>query len=418
MTRRLEQPYRTAPIRTINAVGGALLDAGLPLIRLEEETLFEEASRRTGLSDFGEDWFREPLRMLLASYKTEARLNFVGRIAAQQDMMQLLVNRMRLEEDRKRHPEIAGQVIQRPLFIVGLPRSGTTLLHALLAHDPGNRVPRGWEVMYPSPPPEKASYQSDRRIAEAEKKMRWLPRLAPRFEAIHRVSARLPEECIGITSHTFASPRFHTTHRVPSYQAWLLHYDLRPVYAYHRRFLQHLQCRCPAERWVLKAPAHLFALPALFETYPDAMIVQTHRDPLKVLASTASLTAVLHGAFSDRIALAEIGREVTGRWAEGLERAMAFRRAGASERFLDVHYRALAGNPIETVKRIYRHFGLLFRSDTEASMRRYLAENPKDKYGKHDYALVHFGLDPEEERRRYDAYCDYFGVEREQVDGA
>lgn len=194
--------------------------------------------------------------------------------------------------------------------------------------------------MYPSPPPERAHFESDPRIAKAERQMRWLDRLAPDFKTIHPVSARRPQECIAITSHSFASPRFHTTHDVPSYKAWLDRHDQRPAYRFHRRFLQTLMWRCPAERWVLKSPAHLFAFDALFETYPDAGIIQTHRDPLKVVASLASPSAVLRGAFSDYIDLVGIGAQLIQRWVDGFERAIHARdgESAARDRFFDVFY--------------------------------------------------------------------------------
>lgn len=414
----LDHRHRPALIRALNLAGAALERAGLGLVPLDEVRLLGEARRQAGLGDFGDDSFREPLPILLEAYNTEAKLNLVGRLGARFDTLRLLVNRLLLHEDWKRHPGIAEQAIRRPLFITGLPRTGTTLLHGLLAQDPGNRAPRAWEVMYPSPPPERAHFESDPRIAKAEKQMRWFDRLAPEFKTIHSLSARLPQECIEITSYAFASPRFHTTHSVPSYKAWLDHHDLRSAYRFHRRFLQHLQWRSPAERWVLKAPAHLFGLDALFETYPDALIIQCHRDPLTVLGSVASLTAVLYGAFSDCIDLMAIGTEVTHRWAEGVERAMRFRERGLAprDRFLDVHYHDLLRDPIATVRRVYAHFELVFTREAEARMRRFLAENAKDKHGVHGYSLIQFGLDPEEEDRRYKAYRDCFGIEPEYVD--
>src|SRR5687768_3893168 len=181
--------------------------------------------------------------------------------------------------------------------------------------------------MFPSPPPEARSYRTDRRIAKATRQLAWFDALTPEFKAIHPLGAQLALECIAIMSPTFLSPRFHTTYHVPTHQEWLERQDLKAAYRFHRRFLQQLQWRAPAKRWVLKAPAHLFAFDALLETYPDARIVQTHRDPLTVLASVASLTAVLQRAFTDELDLGEIGREVSRRWTNGLERAMRLRRS-------------------------------------------------------------------------------------------
>ena len=385
------------------------------LVPLDEHALLGKACRQTGLTDFGDDRFREGLRLLLKSYDTEACLSLIGRIAARQDTLRLLETRLQLEQDRKRFPGIAQQEIRKPIFIAGLPRSGTTLLHNLLAQDPANRVPMTWEIMFPSPPPKRAHYETDPRIVKAENTLRWLDRLAPGFRAIHSVGARLPQECIAITSYAFESPRFHTTHNVVSYQAWLTDREQHAAYEFHRRMLQHLQWRCFARRWVLKSPAHLFSFDAIFKTYPDACIVQTHRDPLEVLPSTANLTAVLRRAFSDKIDPEGIGVEVTQRWAEGVRRAMAVRNAdgAARDRFLDVEYRDLVRDPIATVRRIYACFDLGWTGDVEDNMQRFLAANPQYKHGKHDYTLAQFGLVPEDIKCLFQNYYHRFLVEVE-----
>jgi len=341
----------------------------------------------------------------------------VGRLAARGDVVGLLSTRLCLEADRARHPEIAAEEVRRPLFIVGLPRTGSTLLHHLLAQDPGSRVAQAWEVMFPSPPPEAARYASDPRIAKAARQLAWFDAFTPDFKAIHPLGAQLALECIAIMSPTFLSPRFHTTYHVPTYQEWLEQQDLGPAYRFHRRFLQQLQWRTPARQWVLKAPAHLFSFDALLETYPDALIVQTHRDPLTVLASVASLTAVLQRAFTDEVDAFEIGHEVSRRWTNGLDRAMRLRRSGrvSPDRFFDVHYHEMLRDPLTVVRRIYAHFDIPLTEAASAAMRRFLAENPKDKHGAHRYSLSAFGLDPDDLGRRFKAYREYFGVPREEV---
>lgn len=411
------RPRRMAAVHVFNAAGAALRRAGMPLVSLDPEELMEAARHRIGLDDFGDGSFREGLSVLLDAYEHEARLNLAGRIVARADTLHLLANRLRIEADLKRYPAIAREEIRRPLFITGLPRSGTTLLHSLLAQDPGHRAPAGWEIMHPSPPPEREQTHTDPRIAKAERQIRWLDRLAPDFKTIHPVSARQPEECIAITSHAFLSARFHTTYWVPSYEAWLERQDMRPAYAYHRRFLQHLQWRWPGDRWVLKSPAHLFTLPALFDVYPDALIVQTHRDPTKVLGSVASLSAMLQGAFSDEIDLSAIGRQVRDRWAAGLDHMRHARStAGCDDgRFLDVHYSELTRDPMAVVRRIYTHFGFCLTPQAEARMRRFLAENPQNRHGVHRYSLSQFGLEREATTSRYEAYRAQFGVESESI---
>ena len=357
-------------LQALNRAARALDRAGVELVSLDESRLADAACRTAGVSDFGDESFRGPLSMLLPALASEARLTLIGRIAARADIVGLLVNRLQLEADRRRQPGISDEQIRRPLFIVGLPRTGSTLLHQLLAQDPAARVARAWEVMEPSPPPEYHAYETDPRIARAARRLRWFDRIAPDFKKIHPLGAELPLECIAIMSASFVSPRFHTTYHVPSYQSWLASADLDPAYQFHRRFLQQLQWRVPAGHWVLKAPSHVFGFDALFRTYPDALVVQTHRDPLTVLASVASLTLILQRAFTDHLDVAEIGAEVTQRWSSGLERAMQTRLdPRLDERFLDVRYQELLRDPLASVRRIYDWFGMTLSKEAETRMR-------------------------------------------------
>jgi hypothetical protein len=236
---------------------------------------------------------------------------------------------------------------------------------------------------------------------------------------MHPMGARLPQECVALTAHDFATMIFHTTYHVPSYQAWLDGADLRWVYASHRRQLQYLQWRCPGERWVLKSPGHLWALDALLAAYPDAGIVQTHRDPLKVVASLTSLITLLRSLATDRIDPFEIGRDWTQRLADGLEKSMAVRERGPCQegQFFDVHFAEFMRDEIGMVRRIYSHFGLELTPAAEARMRRFLAANPQEKHGVHRYTLA-AGLDPVTERRRYAAYQQRFGIPSEPVAGS
>jgi hypothetical protein len=398
---------RSPLVHAINA--GGRLPARWGLGKLRVESLLDAARRETGLDDFGPTSFVEPLRLLLESMEAEARLNLMGRLATRHDLVHLLANRLRLEEDRKRNPGIADEEIRRPIFITGLPRTGTTLLHSLLALDPASRVPLTWETIYPSPPPETGTYWTDPRIRRVSGQIRWFHRLVKGFNRIHPVDASLPEECLVITSHSFLSFQFETTHRVPSYLEWLEAQDLRPSYEAHRRFLQHLQWRCPG-RWVLKAPAHMFGFESLFSVYPDACVVMTHRDPIEVAASNASLTATLRSAFSDEIDPLEVGPECSRRWAEGMSRALRSRDhdCAPEERFLDLYYDDLVANPIGAVRKVYSHFDLPFPERLEERIEEFIDRNPKDRFGRHRYDLAQFGMNREEEMKRYAAYRERF----------
>jgi hypothetical protein len=237
--------------------------------------------------------------------------------------------------------------------------------------------------------------------------------LMPDFKTVHLLDARLPQECIAMTAHDFRSHVFESMYFMPTYRTWFDGEDKGPVYEFHRRFLQHLQWRCPGARWVLKAPSHLLALEALFQVYPDAGIVLTHRDPLKVLPSCASFTEVLRRAFSDHLDKASLGLEVRSRWEEGARLAVQCRRpeSGRPKQFLDVHYSELVRDPMSVVRRVYGHFDLELSGEAERAMSRFVAANPKDKGGVHRYSLEEFGWEPEEERRRFQFYLDFFGIE-------
>jgi hypothetical protein len=235
--------------RALRSGGRVIQRTGLPLVRLDADLFCEEARQRTGLDDFGDPRFREPLDRLIADFDGAAELSLLGRIAARQDVIRLLANGCAWSGTASACRR-SFQPVTGPLFVTGLPRTGTTLLHGLLAQDPGHRAPLTWEMMFPAPTPERAHHHHDPRIAAAERQLRWFHRLNPGFRRIHELAARLPEECLIITSHSFMSFQFQTSHNVPTYQAWLEMQDLRPAYEAHRRFLQNLQWRWRGERWV------------------------------------------------------------------------------------------------------------------------------------------------------------------------
>jgi hypothetical protein len=399
---------RFSLVSAINA--GGQLFGRRATARFQSKDFLEIARRQAGLSDFGDPSFLDPLRRLIESLATEARLNPLGLLATEHDLTRLLVNRLKMEEDRKRNPGIAGEKIRCPIIITGLPRTGTTLLHSLLALDPASRVPLTWETMYPSPPPKTATYHTDRRIGIVDHQISWFHRLVKGFNRIHPIGARLPEECLVIFSQSFMSYQFETTHRLPSYLDWLKGQDLRPAYEVHRRFLQHLQWGCPGERWILKAPAHMFDFEAMFWAYPDACVIMTHRDPIDVTASNASLTATLRAAFSDDVDPFEVGPECSQRWAEAIGKALSSRDRGCApaERFLDLYYADLLADPVSAVRKVYARFNLPFPEELKERIREFLRQNPKDRHGIHHYSLEEFGLNLEEETRRYSSYRERF----------
>ena len=280
-TTTLDQTRPILPVRLLNGCGTLLDKSRIPRAPIRAVDLIKTAKRRCGLDDFGGGDFFEGLARLIDSCQRESQLNLIGRIVLRADLIRTLCSRLFMQWDRKAYPSIVRQEIRDPLFIVGLPRSGTTLLHTLLALDPEHRVPLTWEVMTPSPP---TGDNEKRRIQRAISSCNCFNWLAPTFRQVHPVGAELPQECVSLMAPTFMSDQFDAMYYVPSYRAWFFHQDLRPAYEYHRRFLQHLQVRRCARRWVLKAPTHMFALPTLLDVYPDALFVQTHRAPLDAMA--------------------------------------------------------------------------------------------------------------------------------------
>ena len=407
----VEQTRAPILIRALNKCGDALEKIGVRSTPPSTRELIETAKRRCRLDDFGDGDFFEPLSHLLESCRHEARLNVIGKMALRSDVVRILSNRLLLARDRQLYPEIAQQEIREPLFIVGLPRSGTTLLHMLLAADPAHRAPLTWEVMSPSPP---SSEDRQKRIRQATRNLAVLRWLAPTFESVHATGAELPQECVSLMSPTFMSDQFDTMYNVPSYRGWFFHQDLRPAYEFHRRSLQQLQFRQSAERWVLKAPAHMFAAPALLSIYPDARFVHIHRDPMEAVVSVSSLVTILRRVFSDSVDPVQIGRDALTYWSQALKTFMRARDQLPTSRVCDLRYDAVRRDPIAAARRTYEHFGWTFTREIEGRMRTVLARQASQTNGVHRYDATHFKLN---ELNGFTEYCDRFGFSSSSSNG-
>jgi hypothetical protein len=379
---------------------------------LEEARLLQAAREATGLEDFGGEQFREGLQRLLESLNGEAQLNLLGRIGARRTLLSILTNRLLLADHRKKHPRVEEQRIPEPLFILGLPRTGTTVLFNLLAQDPTTRAPLAWEVENPCPPPRAATYRSDPRIQAMQKQFANLSRMAPNMDAIHEFGAELPQECVAITGHEFLSVQFHIIFNVATYQDWVDRQSALPALRFHRRFLQHLQSEYAKERWALKTPGHLAVIDDLLEVYPDARIIHTHRDPLDVMPSLASLSYTLRGVSTDALDPHVVGRQQTDLWASHLQRAVQVRGSmpDRAERFFDVRFEDVAADPIAVIERIYAHFEIPFRDGFRERMQAFVAANPRGRHGTHRYSLEDFGLDRTTEAPRFAEYCERFEI--------
>jgi Sulfotransferase family len=393
--------------------------AAVPEPALAADRLVQLACDATGLEDFGGAAWREGLERLVDSLVTEARLHELGEQIAAGELVDYLSNRLGLVEWRRLHPEIANADVTPPVVIVGQARTGTTILHDLLAQDSANRVPLTWEVDRPLPPPETASFATDPRIAASQELLEGVELVIPGFQAMHPMGALLPQECVRMTGGDFRSMIFPTQYRVPSYARWLIdEADMASAYAYHRLFLQHLQSRHPAPRWVLKSPGHLWCLGALLDEYPNALMVQTHRDPLRIIASLSSLMSVLRRLGSDDISVPDIAAEFAEYLVEGLDRSVTAREDGTvpPDRVVDTQFRAFMADPFATIGAIYDRLGLDLSEESELRMRDFLAENTTEKHGGHHYSWADTELDLGEWRERTQRYQDYFGVPSEPLD--
>ena len=403
LTRR---PVQRMPVRVANAVGSGCRRLGIEHAPLDAESMCREAMRRTGLSDFGDESFREPLEVLVDSMRREAHLHAVGRHLMRRQIVGRLGARLQMQAYWTRRPQVLESPVARPLFILGLPRTGTTLLFYLLAQDPAHRWLSNWEAH--SPVAREA--EPDQRRLRAVRTNRVLNWLAPELQRKHAFAADNPAECIHLQLVTFESENFPFTLDLPTYRTWLYRRNRVPGYCHYRNQLQVLQAQRWGERWLLKTPFHIFSLDALLTVFPDACIVHAHRDPLEALPSTCSLQATFRDLYADKVDCAALGHDVLEHFAYGIDRCLEVRAAAGPDRFHDVHYRSLLHDPMAVADDIYRRFGFELSDEARTRMLTFLANNPQHKNGAHRYSLADFGLDAEAVVTRFKAYTDRFGI--------
>ena len=383
------------------------------------DALVQQACDEAGSDDFGEPRWREGLDRLADALDTEGRINDIGQAVVPGELTTYLEDRLAITAYRAAHPEVATVDVVPPIVIVGQGRTGTTILHDLLALDPATRVPSTWEVDRPVPPPETATYDTDARIAEVDETLAMVDLVLPGFRAMHPMGARLPQECVRITGSDFRSMIFPTQSHVPSYGHWLLHEtDMASAYRWHRVFLQHLQSHHPTTRWVLKSPGHIWCLDKLLAEYPNALLVQTHRDPLRIIASLASLVAHLRKLACDDPTIPEAAEEFAEYIVDGLDRSLDARESGVvgPDQVVDLQFAEFMTDPFGTIRTIYDHLDLELTAETEERMRDYLAANPKGAHGVHHYTWDATGLDLGVWRDRARRYQDHFDVPSEALD--
>ncbi|HEV3401295.1 MAG TPA: sulfotransferase [Acidimicrobiales bacterium] len=381
--------------------------------QLSVPALLDEAAARSGLSDWGDLSFTTTLQLLLDSCRETADLNATGWNVLHRAVLRHLRNRLYLQayatsaSDRP-----AGPAVAAPVVITGLPRTGTTLLHNLLALDPRHRVLRFWEALHPVPPDPARGTSEEALVAAAE---RWLERLyalTPGFRAIHGATARGPEECDALLQNSFASQHFDDMFSATAYSAWLNRAELVQEYAYYAFQLGVLtRPEDVARRWVLKAPSHLGYVATLRATFPDVVVVHCHRDPCQAVGSYASLVLAVRSPNSDAVSFAAIGAHALGRSALAMDRALSAREGASDAGFVDVAYAELVADPLATVRRLYAQVGADLEDDVHATMAAWIADNPQHKHGRHRYTLEQFGLDAADVTARFETYLNRFAAE-------
>jgi len=407
-------------VRGLIAGWSALQRVGIARTSLAETSLVRSARGQSGLEDLGTDWDSGPTvearRRLLEALEGEASLHALGRAIIRSTLVRSIMNRLRLEDLERRYPEIVRNPVVSPVFIVGLPRTGTTLLHRILTCEPNLRPLLSWEALNPAlfpraPVPERAG-ERDPRMRLAELSERGLRYLAPGFFAIHPVEAHDVEEDVLLQDGSFVSPTVDATMPVPRYSRWLHSIDQTHAYRYFRRLVQLLLWE-RSGTYLGKTPHHLENLEPLLAVFPGARVIHTHRDPLKVVPSFCSM--MVHGRpiFTDKVVPAAIGRQMHQKSLDGVTRAMASRERLPPERFLDVAYRDLVRDPMKEIRRIYDFLGLSLDCETEAAMQSWRSRNPQGRHGVHRYQLADFCLDRSTLRRDFAPYCERFQVEEE-----
>lgn len=403
-------------VASFNALGENLGAGAASLVSLDPEALMQAARRATGLDDFGDSDFEEPLEVFCRALEEEGELTLLGRVLARSEIQRLLQSRLQMQEVFSAEPEILDQPIERPLFITGLARSGTSFLHELLFQDPANRLPLLWEMMYPAPVEKDAGLDpNDPRVAASHREIKIADEIMPEFVTMHENAGHLPTECIFIFAHEFHTEMWLGQYKVPSYIGWISAAPKKPLYEAHRRFLQFLQWRHRAEQWVLKAPSHLSMLPELLSVYPDAQLVVTHRDPVRGLGSLGSIMAAMISMRSSEVDRKLCIQLQAAGYPMMLEEFMAQRDRGeiAEDRITDIRYPDLVGDPIGTVAALYRAANRTLSADAEARMRRWLAVQRSEAATSHVHRFEDTGLDRAQERAKYERYMERFDLPEE-----
>ncbi len=374
------------------------------------DQIIAAASARTGLTEIGDRSVLEGLERLLRSYASEARFTERGAQMAHDDLVAYMATRMQIEDWLAGHPELLEAPVEKPLFVFGLPRTGTTLAINLLAADPARRSFLRWEIYEPIPPARPEELHAGRRYAEQQAKCEMALQYMPQIAAIHMEFADSPTECQFLMTTSFCAQVYEAQADIPSYRHWFLHEaDYLPAFRFHKRTLQALQHHAKGQ-WTLKNPWHPLFLDALTEVYPDARLVMTHRDPAEVVGSCCSLIKYVRQIYSDDVDLKGIGESFMDTFRVMIDRTRAFKAKHGAGAIHDVQYADTVRDPIGTVRKIYDAVGDAFTPAAERAMQGYMADNPKGKHGKHAYDLAEYGLSKDEVHERFRDYIEDYDI--------
>ena len=377
---------------------------------LHVEELLQAARERTpGLKDFGNDNYQQALEVLTRALNTEAKLSATGIAMMRERLVGQLVNRLLMEDYLQRFPEITKIGIEDPLVIVGLPRTGTTMLQRTLAVDPRFYSAAWWETRYPAPLTGEGPQDCEKRITMAKAEVAQTIEAIPQILSIHPMSAMLCDEEFMLMEHSFLCA-MDAYADVPSYTAWLDQQDQRPVYTQLKKMLQFLQWQkdqrgeAQGQRWLLKAPQHLHTLEILLSVFPKAQVILTHREPAQTIPSMASMAHTLWQIYSDQPDPSSAGRQWNSRMARGIHHTMQVREQQDSRRFLDIHFLDTVAKPMEVLEAVYQFANMQFTEKARADAKQWLSSNGREKRAGHDYSLETFGLSEQQMQRDYALY--------------
>lgn len=378
---------------------------------LTRESLMEAACDASGLSDFGPRDFEEGFAVLLDAYARESRLTPLGRALVRDELIGDLVGRLRVVDQLRRTPAIRDAPLERPVFILGLPRSGTTTLHQLLQLDPDSQVLEYWLGVVPKPRPPRASWASDPDYQRVDEVLRRTYEADPELRALHDVSADGPGECRFVFRHLFLDDSYDHTAHLPSYRAWFDRQPMDGVYRWYHDVLKLIQHPTTGRRWILKYPPHLRCLKALFREFPGACVIQTHRDPARVVPSYASLLAHFSAVYEERVDRAQIGQLAARLWIGRMEQGMRDRaELGRESQFFDLQFEEVLADPVGSLRRAFDAFGLPLSQEALRTMTKWSLSHAPGRHGAHAYSAEDYGLDAKALSEAFQPYRERFDV--------